>query len=677
MWMMDSNVAYGTNPENSSKQQNYAPLSESPQLYIIPEEDNETNPGEVMKKILFLYLHPIKAIKELISALKGEEDEQNSDETGQKITDIKEKSSTVFNNLKEKSGEMTAFLQSEETAQKMTDIKEKALSAFDNVNSHKRNPESITASSEYDTGNAKPVVLYAIIGILSLIILIGGILFFRYVKANQTGQGVPVSSISDTPAVPGQNTLVEDAASVPESETMIPVQPMTIQNRSELLSSSTGISKEKIYSDFYQILQNSDAPGGYLYDIDHDGKEDMILKDTYEMNFILYTHNNSGDLYMTRFGYFLAWGDDDFYDVTGNDGTHYIYYSDDYMQRSVQGYFDPQTGNELDLSEGYSESDRIKILSDSGFSVDENSSYNKIAMLYYDDLCQKTAPVETNPPTKSRKPPEISCEIKVTEKEIDNGGYYYRLYISGNYDYYYVECINHGFDGNSDNVITSGNKTEADLYLSSSTRFEYVTASVTPYYSDGTKGKTVTCSASQPEPKVTSVPTPSTCLYMGTGTPVSSDGFLNLRSSKSTSSDSNIITQIPNGAAISMYWIDDASWIYVEYGSYSGYVKESYTKLTDPQGLWADGKGEEEAASTESCYAIGEINGNGVSGFTTSYVVNGGAKTTVRETLGNGWHVTARTRCYAYGITWYELYDTDDGDYYGWVDSNFIRFYGG
>ncbi len=27
------------------------------------------------------------------------------------------------------------------------------------------------------------------------------------------------------------------------------------------------------------------------------------------------------------------------------------------------------------------------------------------------------------------------------------------------------------------------------------------------------------------------------------------------------------------------------------------------------------------------------------------------------------------------GITWYELYDTDDGDYYGWVDGNYINFY--
>ena len=99
-----------------------------------------------------------------------------------------------------------------------------------------------------------------------------------------------------------------------------------IQRKSTLLSESTGTSAEKVYSDFYQILQKSDAPGGYLYDIDHDGKDDMILKDTDKMDFILYTHDKSGNLSMTHFGSFLAWGDDDFYDITGTDGIHYIYY---------------------------------------------------------------------------------------------------------------------------------------------------------------------------------------------------------------------------------------------------------------------------------------------------------------------------------------------------------------
>lgn len=73
----------------------------------------------------------------------------------------------------------------------------------------------------------------------------------------------------------------------------------------------------------------------------------------------------------------------------------------------------------------------------------------------------------------------------------------------------------------------------------------------------------------------------------------------------------------------------------------------------------------------------GQINcyGGTVAGFTTDYVVNGGTVGKVRNSLGDTWHVTAKNACDNYGVTWYELWDSDDGDYYGWVDSNYIDFY--
>ena len=74
--------------------------------------------------------------------------------------------------------------------------------------------------------------------------------------------------------------------------------------------------------------------------------------------------------------------------------------------------------------------------------------------------------------------------------------------------------------------------------------------------------------------------------------------------------------------------------------------------------------------------ATGRINTHGgiVSGYKTSYVVDGGKRAKVRSKLGNGWHVTAVRYCYSHKIVWYELYDSDDGDYYGWVDGNYIDF---
>ncbi len=83
-----------------------------------------------------------------------------------------------------------------------------------------------------------------------------------------------------------------------------------------------------------------------------------------------------------------------------------------------------------------------------------------------------------------------------------------------------------------------------------------------------------------------------------------------------------------------------------------------------------------QGASVATCTKYGQINTHGgvVAGFTTSYVVNNGASAHVRDSLGNAWHVTAVNYCYSRGVNWYELYDTDDGDYYGWVDENYIDF---
>lgn len=78
-----------------------------------------------------------------------------------------------------------------------------------------------------------------------------------------------------------------------------------------------------------------------------------------------------------------------------------------------------------------------------------------------------------------------------------------------------------------------------------------------------------------------------------------------------------------------------------------------------------------------SCNKSGQINCHSgtVAGFTTEYVVEGGVVGKVRSSLGDKWHVTAYNTCTSMGIVWYELYDTNDGDYYGWVDSDYIDFY--
>lgn len=72
--------------------------------------------------------------------------------------------------------------------------------------------------------------------------------------------------------------------------------------------------------------------------------------------------------------------------------------------------------------------------------------------------------------------------------------------------------------------------------------------------------------------------------------------------------------------------------------------------------------------------AKGEVSGNGVYGYTTDYVCNGGPMKE-EHAVQNGWHITAKNTYYAYGILWYQCWDTDDGDYYGWIDGNYLSFY--
>lgn len=70
----------------------------------------------------------------------------------------------------------------------------------------------------------------------------------------------------------------------------------------------------------------------------------------------------------------------------------------------------------------------------------------------------------------------------------------------------------------------------------------------------------------------------------------------------------------------------------------------------------------------------GEVDGNGVYGYTTNYVAYGGSKQTQHK-VEDTWHITAKNKCTSYGLTWYECWDTDDGDYYGWIDARYLSFY--
>ena len=86
------------------------------------------------------------------------------------------------------------------------------------------------------------------------------------------------------------------------------------------------------------------------------------------------------------------------------------------------------------------------------------------------------------------------------------------------------------------------------------------------------------------------------------------------------------------------------------------------------------------SSAISSCTKYGTIYspaGYKVKGYSKSYLIDGGAESYVRQDLTDGWHIKA-VNCYisdTSGWEWYELYDADDGDYYGWVSNHNISFY--
>ena len=132
--------------------------------------------------------------------------------------------------------------------------------------------------------------------------------------------------------------------------------------------------------------------------------------------------------------------------------------------------------------------------------------------------------------------------------------------------------------------------------------------------------------------------------------------------------DGEVIKLMHKGALVYEF-AHNHSWSYISYNTggttYYGYASKQYIVEANVN------------VQVISCNKKGTINAsNGeVAGFASSYVVDGGASKLIRKSLDHGWHVTAVNYCNSRGILWYELYDTDDNDYYGWVDANFISFY--
>ena len=88
-----------------------------------------------------------------------------------------------------------------------------------------------------------------------------------------------------------------------------------------------------------------------------------------------------------------------------------------------------------------------------------------------------------------------------------------------------------------------------------------------------------------------------------------------------------------------------------------------------------DNQGASKITPVEKYGTIYSPAGYKVKGYAKSYLIDGGAESYVRQDLTDGWHIKAVNSYSTDAAEWYELYDADDGDYYGWVSNHHISFY--
>ena len=167
---------------------------------------------------------------------------------------------------------------------------------------------------------------------------------------------------------------------------------------------------------------------------------------------------------------------------------------------------------------------------------------------------------------------------------------------------------------------------------------------------------------------IDTVKLPDDSKYIGEGYVITESTDLNMRSEPN--SNSKVIASIPKNTKIDCYESGTNGWYIAYYKGETGYVSSEFVSIgSDGSSTVING------VTVYSCSKSGRINthGGNLPSITLDYITGGDWKT-LRDSLGNGWHIKAERYCNSKGITWYEIVDADDGDYYGWIDGEFIDF---
>lgn len=486
-------------------------------------------------------------------------------------------------------------------------------------------PAPMSSSSVYNTEtysyneNKKSPITYILIGVIAVLLVVLGVLFGMLVMKNKSENNNSGTDVVNSKSTEVTSDTEEMTTSTPTTVSVESTMQATTSNTTPTESYvQENVSKDEVNQIYINIINEADfliPHRGFIIDLNNDGVDELIVPDTDTMSYIIYYYKNEA-LASQRFGSFMSLDNFQLYKVSGDNGTSYIYYRDNYAYKSKQGYFSLNDMTQLNIfidypenngsfeadwtidyneTESYAKGNEpvdtfyaqpadchkrlMSAFSHYGFSISENTSYTEITGLYKDELINKLSNYNTV------KKPTISAYIEGKSNYPIGDGIEFILHTSGDYSYYHYEGYETG-GGEYDNKCASGDISESEIRITAGSSIIYVKAVITPYNANGVAGETITVDYTVAQSQ------PSVKVY--------------------------------------------------------------------------------------SCDALGQINapsGGPINGYATSYIVDRGAVAYTRTDLMDNWHVTAVRYCVVNGITWYELYDTDDGDYYGWLDGDHIDFY--
>lgn len=480
-------------------------------------------------------------------------------------------------------------------------------------------PQTNTSGYIIQKQKTSPVLIIVIVVLVLVVGVLGGMFFMMNRKDNNE----PVESDSFVSEESENSEKLKESG---VEETTTKSEDKNIEDKEKTTtpivtkpSVNIPCSKSEVNSYYVNIINSIDFSmpyRGFVLDLDNDGINEMIIPDTTEMNYVMYYFDDNS-IKSCSFGGFMALDNFIMYMVDGESNENYVYYRDNYAYKSKQGYFSFSDMTQLNIFIDYPENNGSFI---ANWTIDFNGTEN------YAKGNESVGSFYDQPSECHNK--LLSAFINYKFDIVENSKY---TEIKG---FYYDELIDK-LSGEK-KILSAYNGLENIENAPADMDFYDVNKTVKGY-----------------------VKTESTGLNMRAG----------------AGTNYNIVTEVPKEAEVEIFG-ENSEWYYVKYimnikptpKAYFGFISKQYISSTPIN----------TSVEVYSCNYLGQINapsGGPINGYATSYIVDRGAVSYTRTDLMDNWHVTAVRYCVVNGITWYELYDTDDGDYYGWLDKDHIDFY--